>query len=208
MLKIWGRRDSFNLQKVMWSVAELGLTYERIEAGGIHGVTNTAEYLTMNPNGRVPTIDDDGFVLWESNAIIRYLAAKHGRGVLYPEDAKVQAEADRWMEWQSATVGAVMRPLIITMFRTKPDDRDPSILEYQLAEAGRCWAILDAHLAVRDYVAGEFLSIGDIPMGTYAWRWFSMDANRPALTHLEGWYDRLKDRPAYRDHVMLPMATS
>ena len=208
MLKIWGRRDSFNLQKVMWSVAELGLAYERIEAGGIHGVTNTAEYLAMNPNGRVPTIDDDGFVLWESNAIIRYLAAKHGRGVLYPDDAKVQAEADRWMEWQSATVGAVMRPLIITMFRTKPDDRDPSILENQLAEAGRCWTILDAHLAVRDYVAGELLSIGDIPMGTYAWRWFSMDADRPALTHLEGWYDRLKDRPAYRDHVMLPMATS
>ena len=144
MLKIWGRRDSFNLQKVMWCVAELGIAHQRIDAGGTHGVTDTADYLAMNPNGRVPTIDDDGFVLWESNAIVRYLSAKHGLGTLCPDDPQRRADADRWMEWQSATVGAVMRPLIITMFRTKPEDRDPAAVARQVAEAGRYWAMFDA----------------------------------------------------------------
>ena len=121
MLKVWGRRDSFNLQKVMWCVGELGIAHERIDAGGTHGVSDTAAYLAMNPNGKVPTIDDDRFVLWESNAIVRYLAAKHGLGSLCPEDPQRRADADRWMDWQCATVGAVMRPLTITMFRTKPE---------------------------------------------------------------------------------------
>lgn len=205
MLKIWGRRDSFNLQKVMWCVGELGIDHQRIDAGGAHGVTDTPAYLTMNPNGRVPTIDDDGFVLWESNAIVRYLAAKHGLGTLYPDDPYRRAEADRWMEWQSATVGAAMRPLIITMFRTRPEVRDPDTVRPQVAEAGRLWAMLDAHLAKSAFVVGDSLTMGDIPIGTYAWRWFSMAADRPHLPHLEAWYERLRQRPAYQLHVMLPL---
>ncbi len=208
MLKIWGRRDSFNLQKVMWCVAELDLEHDRIDAGGSHGVTDTADYLAMNPNGRVPTIDDDGFVLWESNAIVRYLAAKHGLGSLCPQDPTARAEADRWMEWQSATVGAFMRPLIMTMFRTQPADRDAEAVKTRIAEVGRYWTMLDAHLAARDFVVGDSLTMGDIPMGTYAWRWFSVDAERPDLPNLKRWYDRLCDRPAYREHVMVPMASS
>jgi glutathione S-transferase len=208
MLRIWGRRDSFNLQKVMWCVGELGLAHERIDAAGAYGVTDTAAYLAMNPNGRVPTMDDDGFVLWESNAIARFLAAKHGLGSLCPKDPQARAEADRWMEWQSATVGAVMRPLIITMFRINAQDRDPATVDRQMAEAGRYWAMLDAHLAKSNFVVGESLTMGDIPMGTYAWRWFTMDADRPALVNLERWYARLRDRPAYRDHVMVTMASS
>ncbi len=206
MLKIWGRRDSFNLQKVMWCVAELGIAHQRIDAGGAHGVTDTVDYLAMNPNGRVPTIDDDGFLLWESNAIVRYLAAKHGSGNLCPDDAQRRADADRWMDWQSATVGAVMRPLIITMFRTKPEDRDPATVARQVAEAGRYWAMFDARLAGGDYVVGDTLTMGDIPLGAYAWRWFSVDADRPVLANLDAWYRRLCDRPAYDKHVMIPMA--
>lgn len=207
MLTIWGRRDSFNLQKVMWCVGELGIAHRRIEAGGAHGVTDTAEYLAMNPNGRVPTIDDDGFVLWESNAIVRYLAAKHGMGTLCPEDPVRRADADRWMDWQSATVGAVMRPLIISMFRTGPEDRDPAAVAAQLAAAAGIWSMLDAQLAERDYLTGDRLTMADIPMGTYAWRWFSIEAERPELPNLAAWYGRLCDRPAYRDHVMAPMAS-
>ena len=207
MLKIWGRRDSFNLQKVMWCVAELGIAYERIDAGGAHGVTDTAGYLAMNPNGRVPTVEDDGFVLWESNAIVRYLSAKHGLGTLCPDDPQHYAEADRWMDWQAATVGAFMRPLTITMFRTQPADRVQAIAESQMAEAGRYWAMLDARLTDSAYVVGDTLTMGDIPLGCYAWRWFSADAERPTLANLEEWYRRLCDRPAYAEHVMIPMAS-
>ena len=133
MIEIWGRKNSFNQQKVMWCVAELDIAYERIDAGGVHGVTDTTEYLALNPNGRVPTIEDNGFVLWESNAIVRYLSARHGTGTLCPDDPMRRADADRWMEWQSATMGAVMRPLIITMFRTAPDDRDTEATRRQSA---------------------------------------------------------------------------
>lgn len=206
MLKIWGRRDSFNLQKVMWCVGELGIAHERIDAGGTHGVSDTAAYLAMNPNGKVPTIDDDGFVLWESNAIVRYLSAKHGLGSLCPDDPHRRADSDRWMDWQCATVGAVMRPLTITMFRTKPEARDPVNVERQMAEAGRYWTMLDARLADSEYVVGDTLTMGHIPLGCYAWRWFSVDAERPALANLEAWYRRLRDRAAYAEHVMLPMA--
>lgn len=207
MLKIWGRRDSFNLQKVMWCVAELGIPHQRIDAGGAHGVTDTPEYLTLNPNGRVPTIDDDGFVLWESNAIVRYLSMRHGMGALCPDDPQRRADADRWMDWQSATMGAIMRPLIVTMFRTRPEDRDDETVRRQIDQAGRLWAMLDAHLTERDFVAGDF-SMGDIPLGAYAYRWFSIPEARPDLPNLASWYDRLRARPAYREHVDLPIASA
>jgi glutathione S-transferase len=192
----------------MWCVAELGIPHQRIDAGGKHGVTDTPEYLAMNPNARVPTIDDDGFILWESNAIVRYLAARHGRGTLCPDDDCQRADADRWMTWQAATVGAVMRPLIITMFRTAPAERDPDTVAAQVAAVGKLWAMLDARLEDRDYVAGEALTMGDIPIGAYAWRWFSVEAERPELPHLDAWYARLTARPAYREHVMVPMASA
>lgn len=208
MLKIWGRRDSFNLQKVMWCVAELGIPFQRIDAGGAHGVTDTDAYLALNPNGRVPTIDDDGFILWESNAIVRYLAARHGMGTLCPDAPRQRADADRWMDWQSATMGAVMRPLIITMFRTKPEDRDAEATRRQLDAAGRLWTMLDAHLSDREFVTGNDFSMADIPLGTYAYRWFSVTDSRPDLPRLEAWYQRLCDRPAYREHVLLPIASA
>ncbi len=208
MLKIWGRRDSFNTQKVMWCVAELGIPHERIDAGGAHGVTDTTDYLAMNPNGRVPTIDDDGFVLWESNAIVRYLSARHGMGALCPEDPRLRADADRWMDWQAATMSAVMRPLIITMFRTRPEDRVPEATRRQIDAAARLWTMLDAHLAERKFVAGGDFTMADIPLGAYAYRWFSIPETRPDLPALAAWYDRLRSRPAFREHVQLPIASA
>ncbi len=204
MLKIWGRTDSYNLQKVMWCVAELGIAHQRIDAGGAFGVTDGSEYRAMNPNGRVPTIDDDGFVLWESNAIVRYLAARHGAGTLCPADPQRLADADRWMTWQSATVGRTMRGLIHAMFNPPPDQRDPVAAAPMIETVTGHWAILDAHLADRDYVMGQDFTMADIPMGAYALRWFEMDIARPAMPHLEAWYARLQDREAYRTHVMAP----
>ncbi len=204
MLKIWGRTDSYNLQKVMWCVAELGLPHVRIDAGGTFGVTDEPEYLAMNPNGRVPTIDDDGFVLWESNAIVRYLAARHGMGTLCPEDPRHRADADRWMTWQSATVRRNMRGLIHAMFNPPPDRRDARAAAPMVKTAIGHWAILDAHLERREFVLGPEFTIADIPMGAYALRWFEIGIERPAMPHLEAWYRRLRDREAYRTHVMAP----
>ncbi len=204
MLKIWGRTDSYNLQKVMWCVAELGLAHERIDAGAAFGVTGEPAYLAMNPNGRVPTIDDDGFVLWESNAIVRYLAARHGAGTLCPDDPRRRADADRWMTWQSATVGRNMRGLIHALFNPPPEHRDAAAAAPMVETATTHWTILDAHLDGRDYVLGPEFTMADIPMGAYALRWFEMDIARPAMPRLEAWYARLRDRDAYRTHVMAP----
>ena len=206
MLKVWGRKDSFNLQKVMWCVGELGIAHRRIDAGGAFGVTDQPEYLAMNPNGRVPTIDDDGFILWESNAIIRYLAEKYGAGTLCAADLEGRADADRWMTWQSATMGPNMRALGLATYRSTPEQRDPETIARLVEIASGHWSILDRHLAGRDYVTGDAFSMGDIPLGTYAWRWFSIDIERPSLPGLEAWYHRLGEREAYRTHVMLPLA--
>ena len=204
MLKIWGRADSFNLQKVMWCVAELGLAHERFDAGGQHGVTDDPDYLAMNPNGRVPTIDDDGFVLWESNAIVRYLAARHGMGTLCPEDPRRRADADRWMTWQSATVGRNFRGLIHALFTPPPESRDLVEAAPMVDMAMGHWAILDARLEGRDFIMGSDFTMADIPMGGYALRWFEMEIERSAMPRLEAWYDRLREREAYRTHVMTP----
>jgi glutathione S-transferase len=204
VLKIWGRTNSYNLQKVMWCVAELGLAHRRIDAGGAFGVTDEPGYRAMNPNGRVPTIEDDGFVLWESNAIVRYLAARHGMGTLCPADPRRHADADRWMTWQSATVGRNMRGLIHALFNPPPDQRDPVAAAPMIETALGHWAILDEHLTDRAFLLGPEFTMADIPMGAYALRWFGMDIARPAMPRLEAWYARLRDRDAYRTHVMAP----
>ena len=123
MLRIWGRLSSVNVQKVVWCADELGLAYERIDAGGAFGLTRTPEYLAMNPNSLVPVLDDDGFVLYESNAIVRYLAARHSRGTLWPEDLAKRADADRWMDWQTNTYQPAMRDIFWQLVRTPADKR-------------------------------------------------------------------------------------
>ena len=205
MLKIWGRTNSINVQKVLWCAGELGLHYERIDAGMQFGVNNTPEYKAMNPNGLVPTIDDDGFVLWESHAIVRYLARKHGAGGIWPGDERVAADADRWMEWYSTTVWANVRPVFWNLVRTPPEKRNMVEVEDHRKKWAANFGIVEAHLASRDYVAGKQFTVGDIPIGVAAYRWFSMPIERPALPNLERWYKRLCERPAYRQHCMLPL---
>lgn len=205
MLKIWGRTNSINVQKVMWLVSELKLAHERFDAGLHHGVVNDAAYRAMNPNGRVPTIDDEGFVLWESNAVVRYLAAKHSAGGFSPVDLRVRADADRWMDWCTSTVAPEMTPLFWGLIRT-PGKFDPAALEKHRRQMEGLAAILDNRLSDgRAYLTGAAVTMGDIPVGCFIYRWYHMPVEHPELPHLRAWYERLAARPAFREHVMLPL---
>jgi glutathione S-transferase len=206
VLRIWGRSNSINVQKVLWCCGELGIDYERIDVGGPFGGNREPEYLRLNPNGLVPTISDGGFVLWESNAIVRYLAAKHGMGMLCPEDLAHRADADRWMDWQLGSLWANLRPAFIALVRTPPENRDPAQIASSIEKTSGTWAMLDAHLAARDYVTGPAFTMADIPLGVTAYRWFSLNIARPPMPNLEAWYERLCARSFYRANVMLPLS--
>ena len=206
MLKLWGRVNSSNVQKVLWLCEELNIPYERTEAGMQFGVVNEPAYRTMNPNGRVPTIDDEGFVLWESNAIVRYLAAKHAPNALYPADLKVRADADRWMDWATSTLGGVIVPVFWTLIRTPAEKRDATKLAADVKALGDVMGALEQGLQGRKYVAGDAFSIGDIPAGINTYRFFALDITRPSLPNVEAWYKRLCERPAYQKWIMKPLS--
>ena len=205
MLKIWGRKNSINVQKVLWACGELALPFDRIDAGMAFGVNNTPEYRTMNPNGLVPLINDDGFILWESHAIVRYLARKHGAATLSPPDARINADADRWMEWFSTTLWLNLRPVFWNMVRTAPEKRDMPLVESSRKLLAANFEIVDTLLAKQNYMAGSAFSMGDIPMGVAVFRWYNMAIERPALKNLDAWYARLCARPAFKEHAMLPL---
>jgi len=204
-MKIWGRHTSINVQKVLWTCGELGLNFERVDVGGEFGGLDSEEYARLNPNRRIPVIDDDGFVLWESNSIVRYLAATRAPGGLCPASVRERADAERWMDWQLCHILPGMVTLFFGLIRTLPEKRDEAAIEQARQRTEDAWRILDAHLARCSYVIGERFSMGDIPIGTFAHRWLALPIERPALPHLEAWYDRLCERPAYRKHVMLPL---
>ena len=205
MLKIWGRTNSSNVQKVLWCCAEMGLEYERVDAGMQFGVNDTPEYRAMNPNGLVPTIDDDGFVLWESHAIVRYLGKKHGAGKVWPHDPRANADADRWMDWYHTTLWPNMGPVFWNLVRTAPEKRNMELVAENTTKLAANFAIVDAALKDRDYLAGSSFSMGDIPMGIAAYRWFELPLERPQLPNFERWYQRVCERPAYKKHCMLPL---
>jgi glutathione S-transferase len=206
MLRIWGRRNSVNVKKALWCAEELGLPYKRIDAGLDFGVVNTPEFRRLNPNGLVPTIEDDGFVLWESHAIVRYLAARHGTGTLWPHDLKVRADADRWMDWAGVALGPAMRPAFWGLVRTPPEKRNAGEIAASVARAGALLAMADAALAGRAFIAGDAFTMGDIPLGCHAYNWMALPIERPPAPNLEAWYARLAARPAFRRVVMLPLS--
>ena len=206
MLKIWGRRNSINVQKVMWTVAELGLAHERIDAGMSYGVVNEAWYAARNPNRLVPTIDDDGVVLWESNVIVRYLAAKHAPGKFIPTDLVARAKAEMWMDWQQSTVAPGLGPLFLGLIRTPPEKRDMNAIEAGAERVRKALAVLDAQLAGRAYITGDSLTVADVPLGCAVHRWYALPMERPHLPQLRAWYERLSKRKPFADHVMLPLS--
>ena len=205
MLKIWGRNNSINVQKVMWAVAELGVAHERIDAGGAFGKVDQPEYAAMNPNRLVPVLEDGSTVIWESNAIVRYLAAQYGAGELWPDDPAPRSEADRWMDWQITVIQADIRPVFWGLIRTPPEQRDMAEINAAAERLGTAMQIFDRHLAGRTFVVGDALTMGDIPIGCVCWRYLQLDIARPHLPHVTAYAQRLQARPAYREHVMLPL---
>ena len=204
MLKIWGRRDAFNVQKVMWLIGELGLEHERIDAGGPFGGLDTPEFRAMNPHGRIPVIDDDGTVVWESHSIVRYLSAKYGRGSFWREDPAERSLADRWMDWSLATLQRDFMDLFWGFYRTPEAQRDLKTIDRLVAQCAEHYRLLDRHLAMQPFLAGDSLTMGDIPAGTSLYRYFELEIERPALPRVSAWYERLRERAPYRQHVMVP----
>lgn len=205
MLKIWGRRNSSNVRKVLWCAEEIGLPYQSIEVGDAFGGTQSAEYRALNPNGLVPVIEDHGLPLWESNAIVRYLAARYALGTLYPVDVAERARSEQWMDWTSASFAVAFRDLFWGVVRTAPADRDETRIAAALVRCGDLLAVADAALAQQPWLSGEQFAMGDIPLGAFAYAWFEMPIQRPELPHLADWYARLQQRPAYRKGVMTPL---
>ncbi len=205
MLKIWGRVNSVNVKKALWAAAELGLKYERIDAGLQFGVNKTPEYLKMNPTGLVPTIEDDGFVLWESHSIVRYLCAKHAAGTLWPTDLRARADAERWMDW-AFTFQRAMRDVFWGLIRTPAEKRDLKAIEEGRLRSAELLAIPESILAARKYLTGDAFTMGDIPFGCELQRWMRVPIERPRFPAVEAWFERLRERPAFRTFVDLPLS--
>lgn len=205
MLTIWGRANSINVQKVMWTIAELDLLHVRKDAGMAFGVVDQPWFRSLNPNGLVPTLEDNGIVLWESNVIVRYLAEKYGTGSMMPSDPVARAKAEIWMDWQQNSIMPAMSPLFLGLVRTPPEKRDLNRIETGRTEVEAAMRLLDAHLDSREFVTGDDLTIGDIPLGCVVYRWYALPIEHPRLANLSAWYDRLKVRPAFAKHVMLPL---
>ena len=204
-IKIWGRRDSSNVQKVLWCCGELGIAFERIDIGGKFGGNKEKPYLDRNPNGLVPTIEDGSFVLWESNSIMRYLVDKYGHGKLLPSTPEARADANRWMDWQLSTFNPAVVPLFWGLIRTPEEKRDKAVMDAALQKTINAWKIVDDQLARASYLAGNEFSLGDIPLGVWAYRWYNLPISRPDLKNLKAWYERLCQREPYKTHIMIPV---
>ena len=205
MLKIWGRNTSINVQKVMWAVGELGLPHERIDIGGPFGKNREQDYLAKNPNGLVPMLEEeDGFLLWESNSIVRYLASKHGSRLLEPADLRSRALAHKWMDWQLSVMGPAMHPLFHGMVRTPPAQRDHKAIDAGKAATTAAAKILDDQLGKTAYLAGADFSYGDIPPAIMIYRFIRLVPDRPAMPSLDRWYASISARQPFKDHVLAP----
>ena len=205
MLKILGRASSINVQKVMWLTAELGLEVERVDIGGPFGGNDQPDYLAKNPMGRVPTLEDGDRVIFESNSIVRHIAETHGGDPWYPADPHRRAVANQWMDWTLAHLHSHMTEIYKGLIRTAPEKRDNDAIENARRQAADMLGILDKRLAGGSYLTGDDPNMGDIALAPYAYRWFNMGLERPAADNLRAWYDRIAARPAFRDHVMLPL---
>jgi glutathione S-transferase len=202
MIKIWGRNTSSNVQKVMWAVGEMALPHQRIDVGGAFGKNKEPPYLAMNPNGLVPTLEEeDGFTLWESNSIVRYLAAKHASRTLEPADLKTRALAHKWMDWQLSVMSPAITPVFWGLIRTPPEKRDANAIAAGKARTIEAAQILDRQLGKTSYLAGDAFSYGDIPVGIMIYRYVQLIPERPPTQHLDRWYAAISSRPAFKDQV-------
>ena len=205
MLKIWGRISSINVQKVIFTVREIGLAHERVDAGGAFGVVDTPEYRVLNPNGLVPVIQDGDWVLWESNAIVRYLARVHAAGTLWPDDPRVAADADRWMDWQTTTLGPAMLAAFWNLIRTPAEKRDAAAVASSIAKTEAMMDILEPRFARRRYATGDAFTMGDIALACAVHRWFGLPCDNRPRSDLRRWYDDVLTRPSTAGVLTLPV---
>jgi glutathione S-transferase len=206
MIKIWGRNTSSNVQKVMWAIGEMKLPHQRIDVGGAFGKNNEAPYLAMNPNGLVPTLEEeDGFTLWESNSIVRYLAAKNADKnadrTLEPADLRTRARAQKWMDWQLSVMGPAITPVFWGLIRTPPEKRDANAIAAGKAKTVAAAKMLDEQLGKTAYLAGDAFSYGDIPVGIMVYRYVQLIPERPPMPSLDRWYAAISSRQAFREQV-------
>lgn len=206
MLKIWGRPNSVNVQKAMWTVGELGLEHERIDVGGAFGGLDTDDYGALNPNRLVPTLDVDGKTIWESNVIVRYLASLHDAGGLSPSDPYERACAEQWMDWKITRLMPPMTVLFWGLVRHAPEYQDKAMQDAANEKLFAAFDILDSRLAGRDFVMGDRLTIGDIPVGAATYRYFNLGVDLPDVPNVRRWYEALTKRPAFAEHVMIPLS--
>lgn len=206
MIRLWGRLSSLNVRKVVLTLQWLGLPFERIEAGGPFGVVGTPEYRARNPNALVPLLDDNGFELWESNVIVRYLAARYGDDSLYPRDLRARFDAERWMDWQQTTLNPAGRDAFVQLIRVAPAERRQALVDASVAATEPLWDLLESHLSRRRFMAGDALTVADIPIACEMHRWRGLPLAWPARPRLEAWYGRMLALPAARGVLDLPLS--
>jgi glutathione S-transferase len=206
MLKIWGRISSLNVRKVVLAAAEVGIPFERIDAGAAFGIVKTPEYLAKNPNGLVPLVEDDQVQLWESNVIVRYLCARHAPDTLYPLALPARFDAERWMDWQQTTLGPAGRTAFLQWIRTPADRRDPQAIAQSVAATEPLMAMLDQHLARQPFMAGDRLTMADLPIACEVHRWSNLPQPRTARPHLDRWYEGIVARPSARGVLDLALS--
>ena len=204
-VQIWGRLNSLNVRKVVWAAQEVSVPFTRTDAGMAFGIVKTPQYLQMNPNALVPTLQDGTLVLWESNVIVRYLLAKYGNDTLYPQDLAQRFEAERWMDWQQTTLNRAGGAAFLQLIRTPEAQRDHAAIAQSVAAMAPLLEQLNTYLADRAYLAGDHFGMADIPVGCDIHRWFGLPQARPALPHLERWYASVAARPAARGVLELPL---
>lgn len=208
MIEVWGRRSSSNVQKVVWALDELGLEFKRHTVGGSFGGTREPAYLEMNPNALVPVLRDGDITMFESNAIVRYLAARYGEGRLRPQAPQALAAAEQWMEWQQLNVVPHISAIFWNLVRVKPEDRNDKAVADAGAKLANILAIADERLAASPWFAGDEFSYGDIVLGVLYWRYSQLDCSRPDTPNIKRWFEALQQRPAYRKWVMVAVGNS
>lgn len=206
MIRIWGRLSSINVRKAVLTAQLLGLAFERIDAGGEFGIVRTPDYLARNPNALVPLLEDGDFLLWESNVIVRYLAARYGDAVFYPQDLRTRFDAERWMDWQQTTLNGAGRDAFVQLVRTPQDRRNAAAIQASVAATEPLWDLLEAHLQTRPFMAGDALTVADVPIACERHRWRGLPLPHPARPHLDAWYARMLQLPAARGVLDLPLS--
>ena len=205
MIRLWGRTTSINVRKVLWTLQEAGVCFERIDAGLAFGVVNDADYVAKNPNRLVPLLEDGDFVLWESNAIVRYLCARYAPA-LYPQDLRARFDAERWMDWQQTTLNRAGSPAFLQLVRTPPEARQQAVIDDSRAAMAPCIAVLNAHLSHRAWMGGDAFSMADIPVACDIHRWWNLPQPAPDAPHVQRWFNAVLARPATRGVLDLPLA--